>query len=138
MKKELKNESGAVFFEVEYLEDKKILYANWIGSYLSVEQVQQGALLALDEINRYKCTLLLNDNRQVEGVWDEANAWIANELMPRAIQAGLLKMAHILSPDLYAQLSAEFMEDNAKKIEGIFELKMFGTQEAAESWLLEG
>lgn len=137
MKKQLKDEQQIVFFEVEYLEDKKFLYTNWIGSYLSVEQVQQGSLLALEVIKEHQSPLLLNDNRQLEGAWDDSNEWLASEWMPQAIQAGLMKFAHILPKDLFAQLSAEFMEDNAKKIEGIFQLKMFNNQEDAEKWLLE-
>ena len=138
MKKQLHDEQQIVFFEIEYLEDKNSLYSNWIGSYLSVEQVQQGCLLVLEAIKEHQSSLLLNDNRQLEGVWDDANEWIANEWMPQAIQAGLMKFAHILPQDLFAQLSAEFMEDNAKKIEDIFQLKMFNNQEEAEKWLLEG
>lgn len=138
MKKQLQNEKQEVYIEVEYLETEKILYSNWIGSYLSLEQVKQGCLLVLEEIKEHKCLLLLNDNRQLEGTWDEANEWIANEWMPQAIQAGLMKFAHILPEDLFAQLSAEFMEDNAKKVEGVFQLRMFNNQEDAEKWLLEG
>ncbi len=135
--KKLKNEKQEVFIEVEYLEQKNTLYSNWIGSYLSVEQIKQGGFLMLDEIQQHKCVLLLNDNRQLEGVWDEANEWIATEWLPLMIQAGLMKMAHILSQDLFAQLSAEFFEDNAQNVENMFQLKMFNNQEDAEKWLLK-
>ncbi|TAE49067.1 MAG: hypothetical protein EAZ06_09440 [Cytophagales bacterium] len=137
MKQQLKDEKQKVFIEVEYLEDKKILYSNWIGSYLTVEQVKQGGLLMLTQTQQYNCLLLLNDNRQVEGAWDEANDWIASEWIPQMTQAGLMKMAHILSQDLFAQLSAEFFEDNAKKAENVFQLKMFNNEEDGEKWLLE-
>lgn len=137
MKNQLTDEQQKVFYEIEYLKNTKILYSNWIGSYLSVEQVKQGCLLGLDKIKEHKCSLLLNDNRQLEGVWDEANDWIATEWMPQAIQAGLMQFAHILPQDLFAQLSAEFMEENAKKVENIFQLKMFNNREDAEKWLLK-
>lgn len=137
MKKQLKNEQQEIFFEMEYWEEKKILYCNWIGSYLSVEQVQEGALSSLDVITQYKCTNILNDNRQLEGVWDEANEWIANEWTPQAIAVGLRKFAHILSNDLFAQLSAEFLEDNNQSVKDIFHIRLFNNQEEAEKWLME-
>lgn len=137
MKQQLQNKEQEVFYEVEYLQNQGFLYSNWIGSYLSFEQIKQGCLLGLDKVKEHKCPLLLNDNRQLEGTWDEANEWIATEWMPQAIQAGLMKFAHILPEDIYAQLSAEFMEDNAKEVENVFQLKMFNNQEDAEKWLLQ-
>lgn len=137
MKKQLKDEQQNIFYEVEYLVSEKILYSNWTGSYLSVDQVKEGSLLALDLMRENECQLLLNDNRELEGTWDEANEWIANEWMPQAIQSGLKRFAHILPQDLFAELSAELMEENAKKVEGGFQLKMFNNREEAENWLLE-
>lgn len=115
MKRELKTRDDKLFITCEYLQDKNYLYSNWIGSYLPVEDVKNGTLLVLEMIKEYSATTLINDNRELEGVWDEANEFIEKIWMPQAIDAGLKKFAHILSPNLYAQLSAEFMEDNAKK-----------------------
>lgn len=136
MKHELKDQGGNVFLTLEYLKDKDMFYAAWFGSYLSVEQVKQGALLYLDEMDRYPTPKLLNDNRQLEGVWDEANEWLAVEWMPVAIAKGLKKFAHIYSPDLYARLSAEFMQDNSRQFPEGFDLRLFDNQEDAEKWLL--
>jgi hypothetical protein len=137
MKQNLKDESQNVFIEVEFLTNKNLIYANWIGSYLEVDQVKAGATLVLEQFIESQATSILNDNRQLEGVWDEANEWIANEWMPKAIASGLTKFAHILPDELFAQLSAEFMEDNSKKIEGGFQMRLFGNQEEAEVWLAE-
>jgi hypothetical protein len=123
--------------DIEHWSDKNLLYSNWIGSYLSVEQVKAGALLGLEKIKEMKVAQLLNDNRQLEGVWNQANDWVASYWMPEAIKAGLRKFAHIIPQELYAQLSAELMEDNAAKQEGEFQLKLFDNQEDAEEWLLK-
>ncbi len=137
MKHELKDQEGNVFFTLEYLEDKGIFYAAWFGSYLSVEQVKQGALLFLDEISSHPTSKLMNDNRQLEGVWDEANEWLATEWMPAVIVKGLKKFAHIYSPDLYARLSAEFMQDNSRQFPEGFDILLFDNQEDAEEWLMK-
>lgn len=137
LKKELKSETNEPYIICEYFQDKQYLYSNWIGSYLPVEKIKQGTLLVLEMIKEHSATKLINDNRELEGVWDEANEFIEKVWMPQAIEAGLKRFAHILSPNLYAQLSAEFMEDNAKKIENIFALKMFGDFESAEKWVSE-
>ncbi len=131
----LKNAQDEVFFTITYRKDQDLFYANWIGADLSLAQVQEGALLFLSLIKEKEQSKLLNDNRQLIGVWDEANDWLANEWMPQVIQAGLSKFAHIYSKDFYANLSAEFLEDNAKKIGG-FEIKLFDDEQKAVDWLM--
>jgi len=131
----LKNNLNQTFITVNHIEDKQMVYANWIGDGLTVDEVKSGALLCLEKIKEYNVSLLLNDNRELQGAWDGANDWISNEWMPQAIQAGLMKFAHIVSPDLYAHLSAEFMEDNTKEQENVFQFMLFEKQEEAEKWL---
>lgn len=137
MKKELRDESQNIFCQVEYWNDKTITYANWIGNGLVVEQIKEGAMLMLEYLRESKTTFVLNDTRHVIGSWDEANDWIANEWMPKAVEMGLRKFAHVVSDDLFAQLSAEFMEDNSKKIDGGFQMRLFDNLKEAEKWLSE-
>lgn len=134
---ELKNKYNEVFYAVKYLEDKNIVYSNWTADFLSVDDVKKGALLGLKFIKDNNAFGLINDNRELEGAWDEANDWIAEVWMPQAIEAGLKKFAHILSENLFAQLSAEFMGDNNSRKEDEFALKMFDNYEDAEKWVLE-
>ncbi|MGD1840989.1 MAG: hypothetical protein ACFB0B_08855 [Thermonemataceae bacterium] len=159
MRQEIKNDQGGVLLQIEYWEEEQILYSNWMGTYLTeegmqsldrytttvvetnivgFEDVKRGALLLLDNIKVYEAKLLLNDNRQVQGVWDEINDWIASEWMPQIVQAGLQKFAHILSEEFFAQLSAEMMEDDSTTPEGAFEMKLFNDYILAKGWLLEG
>jgi maltoporin len=135
MQEVVKTEGGEVIVEIQYLPAQKLLRANWKGSYLSLEEVQKGALAALDYLKRYEAPFLFNDNRELEGAWDEANDWVAQVWMPQAIAAGMKKFAHILAKDLYAQLSAEFMEENSRKV-GDFQMRLFGDEPEALRWLL--
>ncbi len=141
MKTSLKDEKGNIFYTAEYFPEKEIVYSEWFGSYLSVAQVKEGALLGLEKIKEHQATKILNDNTGLEGTWDEANDWIAQEWMPKAIEAGLLQFAHVLAKDMFGQLAAEFMQDNAEKInaekkQNEFQLCMFEDIESAEKWLL--
>lgn len=136
MKIELKADNGQVFYTLEYLPKEAVYYSRWFGSYLPVEYIKQAALLYLEEIKKNPCPRLLNDNREVEGVWDEANQWLAEEWIPAALAAGLKKFAHIYSPDLYAQLSADFLADNVEKTPGAFEIRLFDSYDTALEWLV--
>lgn len=127
---ELKNQKDQVFYTAEYEAENEWIYSNWFG-YLDVEEVKAGANAGLALLIQAHTSKFLNDNRQLEGSWDDANEWIAQDWMPRALQAGLKKFAHVVSPDIYAALSAEEMESNVLD----FEMKIFEDFEAAKVWL---
>ena len=135
MQETVKTEKGDVIVEIQYVPEQKLLRANWTGSYLSLEEVQKGALAALEYLKRYNPPLLFNDNRELEGAWDEANDWVAQVWMPQAITTGMKKFAHILAQDLYGQLSAEFLEENSRKV-GDFQMRLFSDEPEALHWLL--
>lgn len=139
MVQELKDEDGEVFYKVYYKPEEKTVCSHWYGDYLGVENVKKGALLGLSVFkNHPESKVLLNDNSELRGVWDDANEWIANEWIPAAIEAGLLRFAHIISKEMFAQLSAEMMADNAKeRSTDSFEMKLFDNFEEARAWLAE-
>lgn len=131
---ELKNEDGQVYFEIGYDSEKNWGLTNWIG-FLPVDYIKSGAESMIDLIKEYNIKHWLDDNRQIEGAWDEANDWIASSWMPRAIEGGLKKFAIIVPDDIFSQISSEFMVENAEKTD----LKMVNwkSEEDAIAWLLE-
>ena len=135
MKQELKNEQGDIYYTVEYLEQQNVVHSIWEGDYLLVEEVKQACSLGLSYIEKYEVTKIINDNKKLKGSWDEANEWIAKTWMPQAIEAGLLKFAHVVADDIYAKLSAEFMKMENHVQEDEFELRLFGNEKEALEWL---
>ena len=139
MKEKLRDEEGNIFYEAEYWPDKHILYACWTGDFIPVDHIKQGAMLMLQALKIRPTPFCLNDTRQVTGVWDEANDWIANFWMPEAIKLGLKKFAHIYPEELYSRLSAQFMHQNSQEVAdpNVFEMKLFkNSQDQAVEWLL--
>ncbi|MCU0353814.1 MAG: STAS/SEC14 domain-containing protein [Cytophagales bacterium] len=130
MSTQLKNALGQVYYEVQYDAENNWVYSNWKG-YVTLQEVKDGANAALAHFEKHKCTNLLNDNSELEGPWDDANDWIANDWMPRALAAGLAKFAHIVSPDVFGQLSAEAL---VTRVQG-FEMRIFGSRREAQEWL---
>ncbi|AFM05026.1 hypothetical protein Fleli_2669 [Bernardetia litoralis DSM 6794] len=139
MKEELKDESQNIFLQVEPLLDRNIMYSNWIGTDLTIDQIKEGGALILKQIAEHKTSFIMSDNRQLIGGWDMVviDAWIADHWMPKVIEAGVKKFAHLLPNELFTELSAEFMKDNTEELEGDFKLRLFHSQEEAEKWLAE-
>ncbi len=139
MKEKLRDEEGNIFYESEYWPDKNIFYARWNGDFMPLDQIKQGAMLMLEQLKARPTPFCVNDTRQVTGVWDEANDWIANFWMPEAIKLGLKKFAHIYPEELYSRLSAQFMHQNSQEVAdpNVFEMKLFkNSQDQAIEWLL--
>ncbi len=133
-KKELKNAQGKIFYTVEYDPDHRWVYANWIG-FVTVENVKAGCEAGLQMMKEARCTNLLNDNRELTGPWRDANDWIEQDWMPRALQAGFKNFAHITSPNVFAEYSVKDLETRVEAVD--FTLKVFKGAEEARKWLAE-
>ena len=128
---EVKN-NDRTYISLYYDPAKKLYYNDWVG-FVNKDQVIQGCLKGLQLVEQKNYPYMLNDNSNLTGPWAQANEWIATEWMPRAIGADLKYFAHILSPNIFAQLSAQQMEMNANG----FHMKSFENIEAGKRWLEE-
>ncbi|RTQ49643.1 hypothetical protein EJV47_12560 [Hymenobacter gummosus] len=122
---------GHVFLTAERNRAEGWIHARWSGVQ-TLETVQQGGLAYVDMLRAEPCAKLLNDHRELVGRFTEANDWIAQVWTPLIVQAGLRYFAHVLSPGIFGQMS---IKDLHQRIEGVFELRMFGDLEEAKQWL---
>ena len=132
MKVEAKNKFNKVYYTLEYDKANNYNYSNWIG-YVGVEDVKDACLKCLTVMEKNKCANILNDNSQISGPWSGANEWIASVWMPKALQLGLKRFAHVVSPNVFSAMSVEQL---VSKVEGMnFEMRIFKTKEEAHNWL---
>lgn len=109
--------------------DAGYMYCNWVG-FQDVAMVKETGEIILDILKNRKLTHILNDNSQVNGPWMQASQWTADVWFPNMFQAGLKKFAWVLSPDIFAELSAKKAMPNTDSV------KAFGDLEKAKNWLL--
>jgi hypothetical protein len=129
---ELENRTGSKYIILQADKTGQWVYNDWRG-VLAKGDVIEGATLVLEAIRKTCYNKVLNDNTNLLGSWEGANEWIQNEWTPTAKRLGLQYFAHVLSPDRYAQLSAEQMQKNTS---GNFEMRLFGDINKAKEWLL--
>jgi hypothetical protein len=130
----VQNDLGRTYYEASFNPDENWVLSDWSG-FVTVEEVKKAANTGLEVFLKMQgnCKKMLNSNEKLQGSWDDANEWIANEWMPRALEGGLKYFAHVVSPDIFAQMSAESMEQNFK--EAGFTMRTFGSLNDAENWL---
>jgi hypothetical protein len=131
MKQEIKNQSGNTFLILEYDQENKWLYANWIG-YQNLENIQKGMAEAESMYRLYRYSKVLNDNRALIGPWDKSNEWLEQRLAPNAAYFNIRHIAHVVSPGIFGQLSAQ---DLQSRLLNKIEIKLFEDIGRAQDWL---
>lgn len=122
-----KNEHITIIYHPEH----RRLYADWTG-FQDLETVRQGCMVMLDYLVINKCDRIVNDNNRVQGNWSEAVEWVGNTWFPMMEQAGLKYFAHLFSPSLFSQLSAQKSIDI---MAGIITTQYFTDIKMAEAWI---
>ena len=126
-----KNNLNKVFLTIEYDAVNNWYYTNWIG-YASPENIKKGAEAYLQLLKENPCPYLLNNNQEIVGPWDRANDWLEHVWVPQVSELGLRYMAHILAPNIAAALSGQ---DLQRRVNGAFEMRIFGSLEKGIAWL---
>ena len=131
MKTTLTNAFDKVFLTIEFDAANQWVYNNWVG-VLPTDRVIQGCQATIDFLRENRCAHMLNDNRNIIGSWNSANDWIAANWMPQVLALGLNRFAHIVSPGIFGQASAEEM---VTRVGNQLEIRLFKDLELAKAWL---
>ena len=131
MKTTLTNAFDKVFLTIEFDAANQWVYNNWVG-VLPTDRVIQGCRATIDFLRDNRCAHMLNDNRNIIGSWNSANDWIATNWMPQVLALGLKRFAHIVSPGIFGQASAEEM---VTRVGNQLEIRLFKDLELAKAWL---
>jgi hypothetical protein len=83
-------------------------------------------------IRQQPCSKLLNDHRDLQGTFTEANEWIEQVWTPLIIASGLRSIGQVVSPDIFGQLS---IEDLQHRIGDKLDLYLFDDLDTAQAWL---
>ncbi|AMM50119.1 hypothetical protein TH61_01525 [Rufibacter sp. DG15C] len=119
------------FLNLEYNAVDDILISTWKGN-LSNAEIKQGYESISLHLKKNFCHKLLDNHKDVRGLWAELADWVALDWYPRAKAAGLEYHACIYSTNTFSHLSTE------KAIEMMQQTGIaqgFEDATAAENWL---
>jgi hypothetical protein len=131
MKLEVKNALGQVYLTGQFNEKEGWLHNQWTG-YISAEDVIEAVKRIIDTFG-VNYSKMLNDNSKGEGSWEEANSWLAQNWIPKAIAGGLKKFAFVVAQDVFSAMSSEELATIIP--EAGFEMRTFSELSDAEAWL---
>ena len=107
------------------------LYADWRGNQ-NLVSAQQGGHDMLRLFAQQRCQKVLNDNRYVTSMWNEAVEWAAKGWFPAMMAAGLHYFAWVYSPNVYSRLSTDL---TLQFTQGSAVIATFDDLETARGWL---
>lgn len=84
----LRRGDGSVYLTIERNQEASWIHAQWHGRQ-TLGTVMDGGLTYVDMLREAPCAKLLNDHRDLQGTFTEANDWIEQVWTPLIIGAGL-------------------------------------------------
>jgi hypothetical protein len=115
--------------EISHDPHHQFMYCNWMG-FQNKESIMKSGDIILSLFREQGYSKLLNDNTLVTGPWQESAEWTSTVWFPDMIRVGLKHFAWIVSPNLFADLSAQ----KAMPAPGV--VKVFNTYAEAYTWLI--
>jgi hypothetical protein len=82
------------------------VHAEWTG-FANSAQFRDGTLRILEALRDKQASLLISDNRKLEGVVDEDQLWLRDTWVPVAVAAGLKRIAVVVAHRGLGRIASE-------------------------------
>ena len=109
------------------------LLARW-SAVQTLDSLRAGYTLLLEKMQRYACSRLLDDHRELHLLWADLADWFDTNWTPRARQAGLTSHAVVFARYIFARSSTELV---LRRVRAGNLSAGFDTEEAALRALVE-
>ena len=114
-----------------YYDPRHFVLAKWKG-YFTNESFKEGCMLIMKYIMEKKCCLGLNDGRLAKGTFLQALSWVDESFLPQLIQAGIKKIAYVVSSEFASLRSVE----RVLELTDEYQAQLFDDCDTAVKWLL--
>jgi hypothetical protein len=93
--------------------------------------------VVLENISRYKAVCYASDIYQQGLIDSECRKWLQNELFPKAVKAGLRKVATVTPGDVFSKFYVDSIQNGILFHSLDLEFNYFHDLITAQAWLLE-
>ena len=128
------NKFGKEYLSIVYYQKLQAIVSSWKG-FVTPEDIIQCSTVKLEMMRELPILGIINDNRELEGPWYDANDWIEKTWLPEAINLGIKRLAQVLSPDAYAAISAQEMLNAIEKQQSPVQVGAFVSVAEAKDWV---
>lgn len=125
-------EQGRPYLKISYQAQDDYLLVEWQG-YVNPQFVMEGSNAIIEAAQACGTSQFLSDKTTVQGTYKKTNQWLEDDWFPRAIEAGVLYGASVLSENVFSQMSSKDLEERVEG--GGMVYKNFHKKEDAVAWL---
>jgi hypothetical protein len=125
----------APYGTISWDEDTQCVHVEWKG-FVHGEMIKTVLNTALELFETKDTDRWLADMRRIKVFDEEDSRWVNDVWFPRAIEAGVRRMALPVPESVLAQMSLKRLMKRVK--EGELETAYFRTLEEAKAWLVHG
>ena len=116
-----------------YQADRRLVRALWDG-FLSGEEFRASALACTQVLQERAPLYWLADNRKLKAIREKDQEWFMQHIAPRMAACSLVKMATLISEDIFNQMAVETLHTLGTPVMR-FEARFFHQEEQALQWL---
>jgi hypothetical protein len=124
--------SDEPWLSIRWDDEHRCVYAEFKGFANSAE-IRAGAMKILEAARNKHATLLVSDNRGLEGVANEDQLWLRDTWMPLAVASGITRIGVVVAPRGLGKLATE--EIIGKFGKTAFVTRTFGSPAEATKWV---
>jgi hypothetical protein len=114
--------------------ERLIAYAVWSG-FLSSHEFQEASLQCIELIEEKGIIRWFADNRKMKAIRQADQQWFLENIMPRMLQSSLLRMATLVSEDIFNKMAVEQLLQRVGHIDQLV-LRDFEEEKEALFWLM--
>ncbi len=122
------------FAKISYDTESGVLSAKWIG-FLKLENIKKGCAAMNECIKAEKVTRHFSDQTELKVLAQDVREYISTVWFAEADKLGLRKFAILTADDVFAQVSVNKVNTDAKV--GGISIQTFGSRQKCAAWLAE-
>lgn len=104
--------------------------------FIKLDQFKTKCEHSISLLEKHGGSKILVDTSEIKVMTQENQAFIQEDWFPRAIAAGLQKLAHIVPENIFGQVSVESANKGAEE-QGAVQIQYFMSEREAMAWLNE-
>ncbi|RNI32445.1 hypothetical protein EFA69_03735 [Rufibacter immobilis] len=127
-----------IYYEAEglvlsYDEGQQVAYAVWNG-FLNSQEFREATLKCVELMEEKGILRWLADNRKMKAIRQADQLWFVDNILPRILRSPLLRMATLVSEDLFNKMAVERLLQRTGEVQ--LALRDFDSEAEAMVWLL--
>ncbi len=124
------------YLHIEFFPEQELIEMTWLPATkgMTEEEYKEQGFAFLEQMTALQPKKIISDSSELYfTITPDLQDWTNQTILPIGIAGGLNKIAHVVSKDIFAQVSVEQLMEEVAQTD--FSARYFGDKESAKEWL---